>query len=539
MLRPASISTLRMAGLAALALIFTPNLNLNPAHATARSSSIVIDANTGAVLQQSQADEYRYPASVTKVMTLYLLFEEMERGRFNFNSRLHVSGYASKQAPSKLGVRAGQDIAVKDAILALVTRSANDVAVVIAENIAGSQSAFASMMTRKARQIGMTRTTFKNASGLPDLGQKTTARDLAMLGRALYERFPGYSKFFSTRAFNYKGRQIRGHNRLLGRVRGVDGIKTGYTRLSGFNLLTSARVDGRHVVAVVMGGNTGAQRDNQMARLVATYLPRASRKKIIDKQLIARIYNNSTMPVAVASNNVKKRKSEETFAQAATSVEIAAAGMPLGLAPVPPLRGSRLADIVGPAIAAADNNDAEEDIAEEDIASTERGDGLKWSVGAQSLETDKEVATASVLPTVPAAIQQNGQPAGYNGYNAPLDEETATTASNDTLTDADKELAVQEPAEAEAEQATLPSQSGWVVQIAASPSERGALKMLTEAKDKLKARLAHAQPFTERVTKGSATLYRARFGGFEKREMAETACAALKSKSYNCLTVRL
>ena len=221
-------------------------------------SDIVIDANTGKILHQENPDALRHPASVTKVMTLYLLFEQLEAKRLRLDSQLQVSANAARQQPSKLGVKAGSSISVEDAIQALVTRSANDVAVVIAESISGDTMSFAQLMTRRARQLGMSRTNFRNPHGLPDPQQVTTARDLATLGRAVQERFPRYYAYFETRSFNYRGVAIRNHNRLLGRIDGVDGIKTGYTNASGFNLLTSVKKDGRYVIAVVLGGTSGA-----------------------------------------------------------------------------------------------------------------------------------------------------------------------------------------------------------------------------------------------------------------------------------------
>ncbi len=240
------------------------------------TAAIVVDVKTGKVLYAENPDAPRHPASITKVMTLYLLFEQLDRGKMTLSTELKVSAHAQKQAPSKLGVSAGDTITVEDAIKALVTRSANDVAAVIAENIGGSEVNFAQLMTRKARAIGMSHTVYKNASGLPDPGQITTARDLATLGRAVQSRFPKYYPYFATRSFNYDGEVIGNHNHLLGRVEGVDGIKTGFTRTSGFNLLTSAKLDGHHIVGVVMGGRTGPSRDNTMAKLVETYLPKSS-----------------------------------------------------------------------------------------------------------------------------------------------------------------------------------------------------------------------------------------------------------------------
>ncbi len=238
-------------------------------------AAMVVDAKTGRILHAENPDTLRRPASITKVMTLYLLFEQMERGRMTLDTELKVSAFAAHQAPSKLALSPGDTIRVEDAIKALVTKSANDVAVVVAENIAGSEPAFAEMMTRKARALGMSRTVFRNASGLPDPHQVTTARDLVTLGRAIQDRFPRQYAFFSTRVFNFDGDAYANHNKLLGRVEGVDGIKTGFTRLSGFNLLTSAKHDGRQVVAVVLGGRSGPSRDRIMEDLIETHLPRA------------------------------------------------------------------------------------------------------------------------------------------------------------------------------------------------------------------------------------------------------------------------
>ena len=201
-------------------------------------------------------------------MTLYLLFEQLEQGRLRLDSPLMISQHAAAQAPSKLGLRPGQTISVDNAIKAVVTKSANDIACAIAENVAGDEHSFAQMMTRKAHALGMRNTNYENASGLPDPNQVTTAYDLAVLGRAIQERFPRYYRYFSTPSFAYNGALHRNHNHLLGQVEGMDGIKTGYTRASGFNLLTSVRRRGHHIVAVVMGGKTAYARDRIMAGLI-------------------------------------------------------------------------------------------------------------------------------------------------------------------------------------------------------------------------------------------------------------------------------
>src|SRR3954464_11645635 len=241
-------------------------------------SSIIVDGNSGATLSANNPDALRHPASLTKIMTLYLLFERLEAGKIKLDSEMDVSEHASEQSPTKLGLRPGQTIKVEDAIKGLVTRSANDAAVVIAETIAGDEDDFAKLMTRKARALGMSKTTYRNASGLPNSDQVTTARDQSTLGRAIQDRFPRYYRYFSITAFNYHGHSIRNHNKLLGNVEGVDGIKTGYTRASGFNLVTSMRRGNRHLVGVVMGGRSGGSRDAIMRNLLAENLEKAAAK---------------------------------------------------------------------------------------------------------------------------------------------------------------------------------------------------------------------------------------------------------------------
>jgi D-alanyl-D-alanine carboxypeptidase len=250
-------------------------------HARAESyspptSSIVVDGNTGAVLHASNAEGLRHPASLTKIMTLYLLFERLEAGKIKLDTPLKITAHASEQSPTKLGVKPGQTLAVEDAIKAVVTKSANDAAVAIAENLGGDEDEFAKMMTAKAHALGMSRTTYVNASGLPNDDQITTAQDQALLGRAIQERFPRYYRYFSTEQFVYHGHAMRNHNHLLGVVGGVDGIKTGYTHASGFNLVTSVHRDGRYIVAVVLGGRSAGERDAHMRELINSHIRDAS-----------------------------------------------------------------------------------------------------------------------------------------------------------------------------------------------------------------------------------------------------------------------
>lgn len=245
--------------------------------ANSKYAGIVIDAKSGRTLYRNHADAPRYPASLTKMMTLYLIFDALESGRISKETKIPVSSNAAHEAPSKLGLRPGQSITVEQVILALVTKSANDAATAIGEFLGGSESGFARMMSEKARQLGMNSTTFRNANGLPNKAQKTTARDMARLGLALRDHHSRYYGYFNTRSFKYRGRRFGNHNHLLGRMKGVDGIKTGYTRASGFNLVSSVEARNRSIVAVVMGGRTARSRDTQMRHLISRYLAKASK----------------------------------------------------------------------------------------------------------------------------------------------------------------------------------------------------------------------------------------------------------------------
>ena len=236
--------------------------------AVAKYASMVMEARTGRILHAVNADTRNYPASLTKMMTLYMVFSAIKGGRWALHQKLPVSKRAARQPASKLALRAGTTITVEQAIYALVTKSANDVATVIAEALGGSERNFALMMTAKARKLGMTRTTFRNASGLPNRGQMSTARDMAKLARALLVNFPRYYRYFSTPSFTYDGLTHRNHNKLLKTYDGTDGIKTGYIRASGFNLVASVRRGKHRLIGVVFGGRTSASRNRHMTSLL-------------------------------------------------------------------------------------------------------------------------------------------------------------------------------------------------------------------------------------------------------------------------------
>ncbi len=340
------LSSIRLL-IASLVLFGFAMMQATPAVA-AKYAAIVIEEHSGKVLFARNADQARYPASLTKIMTLYLLFEELEARRVGMDTRMRVSKTAAGRSPSKLYLQQGQSVAVRDAIYALITKSANDVATVVAEHLSGTERDFAKRMTRKARALGMTRTTFRNASGLPHSKQKTTARDMARLGIAIRRDFPQYFGFFSTKSFRWKGKRFGNHNKLLSSYQGTDGIKTGYINASGFNLLATVERRGVRLVGAVFGGRTGRTRDAHMVQILDKSFKRAKpadiqtqltsagpRIRVIPKSLPTPIAEPKSLPVAPPPRTTSS-----------TSIDVALAGEAASL------DGGKLADDGGGQIAA-------------------------------------------------------------------------------------------------------------------------------------------------------------------------------------------
>lgn len=448
------------------------------AEAGGRYADIVVDVNTGKVLHSTDPDGLRYPASLTKMMTLYLVFEALEKGRIRLNSPVPVSRHASSEPPSKLGLKPGQTFTVEQGIQALVTRSANDAATAFGEFLGGSEARFAQMMTAKARALGMSRTTYRNANGLPNPGQMTTARDQARLGMALRQHFPQYYAYFSTRSFTY-GRQVIGnHNRLVGSVRGVDGIKTGFTNASGFNLVTSLQLEGRSMVGVVLGGVSGAARDNQMRKLMATYLPEASRRGG-SSALIAR---QSSVPEPVAP----------VAREVATTPQLPSSGVP-----VP---GGRY-----------DNGGLEE---------TAYAGSAPSDDAVQALANQAEPSPAGTL-RLPAGRTLANEPAPMPHSRKSASRHPKPPANIDrTVT-----FSTPEPDAAA---------SGWTVQIGVSADKDAAMDLLKNAKVKSGASLKGARPLAMAYGDGDSKVYRARFVGFKDQKTAVNACNGLKKAGVSC-----
>jgi len=554
-------------------------------------ASIIVDGNSGAVLQSNNPDGIRHPASLTKIMTLYLLFERLESGKMKLDTEMPVSQHAADQDPTKLNLRTGQTIRVEDAIKGLVTRSANDAAVVIAEAIAGDEDDFAQMMTRKARSLGMSRTVYRNANGLPNDEQVTTARDQATLGRAIQERFPRYYRYFATSTFNWRGQSIRNHNHLLGSVEGVDGIKTGYTRASGFNLVSSMRRGNRHLIGVVLGGRSGGSRDAIMRNLLAENLEKGATTRTViavternggdasaevadasdtparpaapvqaapapesaPSRLAARLSTLAAATAAVPPAPPKPEASKPEVRPTESKIEPAPltngviSSQPLSIIPgsSEPMKPVRVktVQVKAGAVKVASAAPAQvapqvtstiasrSDVAETSGAVVARADLINKPEPQSQPEAPKADLARAELPR---------QPAGFGTGNGILGVLPAATAS--APAPAAPKLASADPAPQPIQMSatTKPAvtHSGWIVQVGALESENEAQQRIDAARSSARGLLSKADPFTEPVlAKDNRKLYRARFAGLE-RDQAEAVCRALKRADISCITVR-
>jgi len=470
-------------------------------------AAIVVDANSGSVMHASSPDALRHPASLTKIMTLYMLFEQLESGKIRLDSELPVSARAAAMAPSKLGVRPGETIEVEDAIQALVTKSANDVAAVIAEALGGTEDDFGRMMTRKARSIGMSRTTYINASGLPDDDQVTTARDQAILGIAIQERFPKYYRYFSTLSFRYKGRPIRTHNRLVEKFEGVDGIKTGYTRASGFNLVSSIRRGNRHLVAVVLGGRSTAARDARMRSLLGEYIMTASVRRsgpvVVDAGDSAPAPAAPPQKIAMVSE-VAPLVEPSRMVRAETTATVGAAParvVPGSTAPMRPVPVKTLSVRAGVTQTASLGPVEVPVVAEQDAPITR-------SIAVQQPSpVSRQPGVLGVLPASAVASAKAAEATkSANTAAAPIKVTTAKP-------------------------------QGWIIQVGAYPDQNDAKERLSMVQSTASRLLASADPFLEQFEKGNKTYYRVRFAGLNKTS-AEAACKYLKRNDVACLAIK-
>jgi D-alanyl-D-alanine carboxypeptidase len=554
-------------------------------------SSIIVDGNSGATLSANNPDASRHPASLTKIMTLYLLFERLDAGKMKLDTEMDVSEHASEQAPTKLGLRPGQTIRVEDAIKGLVTRSANDAAVVIAEAIGGDEDDFARLMTRKAHALGMSRTTYRNASGLPNDEQVTTARDQSTLGRAIQDRFPRYYRYFSTMAFNYHGQSISNHNHLLGNVEGVDGIKTGYTRASGFNLVTSMHRGNRFLVGVVLGGRSGGSRDAIMRNLLTENLEKAAGKRTVAAiterngsdantetaqadaesqpapadQAQVQVASAAAEPAAAAAAHQTGSVTRSIFAAAAAAVPPAKtdpapltngviqaqalAAIPGSSEPMKPVKVKTVQVKAGQVkLASAGSSQPATPITSAIPAARPEVPETSSAVMAKAEGNKAETSRFEVAKTEVAKPEMPPQPAGHGTGNGLLGVLPASSLPASTTSQASSSQALayadtaprSQPQAVQQNSADKPSavHSGWIVQVGALESENEAQQRLDAARNQAHGLLAKADPFTEPVVaKGDKKLYRARFAGLD-RDQAEAVCRTLKRSDISCITVR-
>ncbi len=579
-----------LAGVATLALaVDTADAKGKKRHAAKKGggynppyAAIVVDANSGGVLHAADADGIRHPASLTKIMTLYLLFEQIEAGKVKTDTPLKVSAHAAAQSPTKLGLKAGDTITAEDAIRGLVTKSANDAAVVIAESLAGDEEEFAKLMTRKARALGMSRTVYMNASGLPDRDQVTTARDQAALGRAIQDRFPRQYRYFSTKSFTFRGNTMGNHNHLLGSVAGVDGIKTGFIQASGYNLVASMKRNNRHLVAVVLGGSSGGARDARMRSLLEKHVAEASASRTAPVIAEARDGEGASAPVVVASAGgdapptasptsaampmpatpINRGRSEPSSAAAAAPSRKAAGGAidpikpiavktikvklngvqtasltpPLAHLPVVAVNDVTTKAIAAPAAKAAAAATPAEPAAEPTSAKpavqTASVNPAAAPISAAPAPSSPEPSHSAAAAPAPAPIQvASAGPTIPVAAPAPAPIQVASAAPTISA-------AAAAPAEAAAPSAPHKAvHTGWIIQVGAFEAEREARDRLSSAQSKAKHLLARADAFTETVEKDNRTFYRPRFAGFEKDE-AEAACKYLKRNDFACMTLK-
>ena len=512
-------------------------------------SDIVVDANSGKVLHETNPDARRHPASLTKIMTLYLLFEQLEAGKLKLDSQLKVSREAAGQSPTKLGLKPGSTLQVEDAIKGMVTRSANDAAVVVAEALATNEDEFAKLMTRKAHALGMAHTVYKNASGLPDDDQVTTARDQATLGRAVQEQFPRYYKYFSIHSFNFRGQSIGNHNHLLGRVEGVDGIKTGYIDASGFNLVTSVHRGNRYLVAVVMGGSSAGSRDARMRELISEKIAQASTKRTA-----AMIAEAAPAPASSGSSTPAKSAAKPD----AVVARVEAKAEPPEQKPEPRYEMASAESVPVQVHAPAAPSKA----AAATRVSESTNPGLQPVIGSAeplrpvmvktlSVRAGPHTASGSsaapfqVAPAEPVKPVESVRPAEVPVSAAPATPEPTPTLASTVAAEAPTPTAPAEPESAttvaaQASPAPAPKpqvRGGWIIQVGAYHAEQEAKQRLSAAQSKASKILTGADPFTETIDKGGTTYYRARFAGLDK-DKAEAACKYLKRNDFDCVTLK-
>jgi len=526
-------------------------------------AAIVIDANNGKLLYQENANARRFPASLTKMMTLYLLFEAMQAGRIAPETPIPVSKYAAQRPPTKIGFKPGETIAAQAAAKALITRSANDVASAVAEYLGGSEKQFAKNMTAKARQLGMLNTNFANASGLPDNQNYSTARDMAILSLALREHFPQYYHLFNISSFSYRGQTINSHNRLVRNMKGVDGIKTGFISASGFNVATSMRSEGKSLVAVVMGGRSAASRDEHMRSLLNRSLTKASKIKK-KAPLVAKatpLVNSNTNIALVRFKLPDGSQAPIPVAKASYADKIQAESQ---VAAIEQLIESENASLAFAALVQKPNLPAMDELEKLSVnKQTTITPPRERTMPPERLETKLESNISDIDASPAASIASpalNSPPAPlsdrehdalliaalanqYPGSQPEIlsmktlleDIDLASLADRDDMLDSSgkdiQEIDIFTTA------SISNSKKGWVIQIASTKTVREADIALYRALNAASERLDKAEPYLKPAT-GTETAYRARFAGFKSQKSALNACIDLQSKAIDCYVLQ-
>ncbi len=499
--------------------------------AAPKEAALVMDVYSGQVLYARNADESRYPASLTKVMTLYLLFEKLQASDVTLKSRITMTQRGAGMPPSKLGLRAGETISVEDAILALVTRSANDVASATGAYIAGTEDDFAVLMTKKARELGMARTTYKNASGLPNSAQKTTARDQATLAKRIRSDFPQYYHYFSTEYFAWGKARIRNHNRLLGEYKGTTGLKTGYTNASGFNLTATVERDDKFLIGVVMGGKQAKTRDAHMIEILDRAFPRAvamkngntlmaanagpAPKPIVRPLGLAPQEDRAALLQLASSLEDERDPDEETYAQGDLSADV----------PAPVEMAALVAPTQQPVI--------------QSLPVVQPISPPENAKAAAPVDSVTAYAVAA-LRSAEGPVRQAGREIG-NFLVAPANASISPeAAANPLLRTTANDPARREPP------ASLSWRDGnplipegtWIIQIGAYAEQSDAVDSIRKAMRAAPAELGDAVPVTIPVkTANNRTLYRSRFGGFDGENAAKNACGRLARQAIQCIPI--
>lgn len=539
---PAALARVRTLLTGAVVLLLSLALvQLQPALAAPRFAAIAVDAHTGKVLFSRSADEICHPASLTKIMTLYVLFQEMASGRVTRDTRFTVSKTAASREPSKLYLKPGETIRADDAVRALVTKSANDAAVTIAEGISGTEAAFAERMTRTARSMGMTRTTFRNANGLPDPKQVTTARDMATLGLRIQRDFPQYYSYFSLRSFKYKGASYHNHNRLMSTFAGMDGIKTGFIRASGFNLVASAERDGKRLVGVVMGGKSAASRNQYMASMMETQFDKATFQRggriaaaagdppgYVRGQQTEDPTRRTAQRGSNADDLASTRQEIARVQSAIEEAEARTARQPsTRTARADPKDAGRLAAEKLRAARLAAQKQLAMKYAAEMASPSEPGDLIAAATDQASGQIAAKMAEASLAPPKADGVQ------GQTFASVTVSEDVAnpidpTEKGVQAIGKSDNLAALDVPVVAPA-----PSEGFWTIQIGAFPTRDGAERRIEEARSLGLNGLSGKAAFTMSVQIGDEILYRARFSGFTERA-ARDACKTLATRGVSC-----